>query len=313
MVLPDAIVVAVGRWLRLLSSSSFAQASEIIRVSAAFSDLTLTQYASALEWAKHSQLVVSGPDGLQLASDLHKIPAGQLHQKIFRTLLEQSFPLWLADADSLVRTPAELPQDALALAMQLGVNEMDAFAAVKQLHGKIDLEQRARVGAAGERELVSFLEERWPGSTEHIALTDDGFGYDVVFRHDSSEWHLEVKSTLRRGRLVVHLSRQEYEMGKIDPAWRLVVVGLDNELRLRALATARHKDVIVRAPVDMCHEVRWSAASHQLTSQDLEPGIPFVLDQRATRGEVSATSLGAADDSVAVHDFSWMPQPRPTG
>jgi len=313
MVLPDAIVVALGRWLRLLRSSSFPKASEIIRVSAAFSDLTLTQYASALELAKHLQLVVSGPEGLQLAKEIRATSDSQVGQKVFRVLLEQSFPLWLADADSLVPTPTELPQDALALAVQLGINEMEAFAVVKQLHGKIDLEQRSRVGAAGERALVEYLEERWPGSTDHIALTDDGFGYDVLFRHNSSEWHLEVKSTLRRGRLVVHLSRQEYEVGKLDPAWRLVVVGLDNDLQLRGIATARHPDFLSRAPVDMYHEVKWRTASHQLTSQDLEPGIPFALNQRPGRDCLPNAPLGASDNMFASPEFSWMPHPQYAG
>jgi hypothetical protein len=313
MVLPDAIVVALGRWLRLLRSSSFSKASEIIRVSAAFSDLTLTQYASALELAKHLQLVVSGPEGLKLAKDIRTSSESQVGQKVFRVLLEQSSPLWLADADSLVPTPTELPHDALALAMQLGINEMEAFAVVKQLHGKIDLEQRSRVGVAGEKALVAFLEERWPGSTDHIALTDDGFGYDVLFRHNSSEWHLEVKSTLRRGRLMVHLSRQEHEVGKLDPAWRLVVVGLDNDLRLRVIATARHPDLLSRAPVDTCHEVRWRTASHQLTSQDLEPGIPFALDQQYGRDCLPNAPLVTSDNIFASHEFSWMPHLQPTG
>jgi len=313
MVLPNAIVVALGRWLRLLRSSSFAKASEIIRVSAAFSDLTLTQYASALELAKHLQLVVSGPEGLQLAEGIRNTADDQVGQKVFRVLLEQSSPLWLADADSLVPTPTDLPQDALALAEQLGIHEMEAFAVVKQLYGKIDLEQRSRVGAAGEKALVAFLEERWPGSTEHIALTDDGFGYDVLFRHNSSEWHLEVKSTLRRGRLVVHLSRQEYEVGKLDPCWRLVVVGLDNDLRLRAIATARNLDVLRRAPLDTCHEVRWRAASHQLNSQDLEPGIPFVLNQWTGEDDLPNAQSGTSENPCASHEFSWMPHPQTGG
>ena len=310
MVLPDAIAVALGRWLRLLRSSSFPKASEIIRVSAAFSDLTLTQYASALELARHLQLIVPGPEGLQLAKGIRTTSDSQVGQKVFRVLLEQSSPLWLADADSLVPTPTDLPQDALALAEQLAISETEAFTVVKQLCGKIDLEQRSRVGAAGEKALVEFLEERWPGSTDHIALTNDGFGYDVLFRNNLSEWHLEVKSTLRRGRLMVHLSRQEYEVGKLDPAWRLVVVGLDNDLRLRVIATARHPDLLSRAPVDTCHEVRWRTASHQLTSQDLEPGIPFALDEHSGRDCLPNAPLGASCNMLASPEFSWMPNPQ---
>ena len=62
-----------------------------------------------------------------------------------------------------------------------------------------------------------------------VALKDDGLGYDVVGPLPTAMWHLEVKSTTRRGRLVIRISRLEYEIGAMDPLWRLVIVGLDSQ------------------------------------------------------------------------------------
>lgn len=64
------------------------------------------------------------------------------------------------------------------------------------------------------------LERRWPGSTRHVALTDDGLGYDLAFSCRGRTLHLEVKTTGRRGRLVLYLSRHEHEVALLDPDWR---------------------------------------------------------------------------------------------
>jgi hypothetical protein len=306
MVLPKAILLALGRWLRLLRSSSLSQATELLRVGSEFSDLTMTQYAAALEWATTCQLLVDGPHGLQLCKAVRDLPDSQFGQMLFRILLEQASPFWLADADVLIPTPQELPQDASDLAENLGINEIEAFIAIKQLHGLIDIEQRSLIGTAGERAMVTFLEKHWPGSTNHVALTDDGFGYDVVFRHGVTEWHLEVKSTLRRGRLVVHLSRHEHEIGMLDPAWRLVVLALDEQFRLRRIATVRHLEVLRRAPNDVCREAKWQSASHQLSSHNLEVGFPFIVDSDIDRILHEDLRGAAGGEILAVHECSWI-------
>ena len=126
-------------------------------------------------------------------------PDQQLNQLLFERTLERSMPAWLADADFLVPDPGEVPQDAASLAEVLGLSEQASFLAIRNVHGHIDLAERARVGLAGERALIEFLECRWPGSTTHIAEANDGFGYDVLFRHGKEHWHLEVKTTIRRG------------------------------------------------------------------------------------------------------------------
>jgi hypothetical protein len=302
----DSIVRAATRWLRLLRTSTLAQASGIIRADASYADLTQTQYASALEWLRNLQLFTDAQHGLELSALITKLPDEQINQLLFERILEGAEPAWLPDADLLVLDPAELPQDAAALAGSLGLSERVAFTVVRHVHGRIDLSERTRVGLAGERALIELLEHRWPGSTTHVSQTGDGFGYDVLFRQGNAQWHLEVKATTRRGRLVIYLSRHEHEVSLQDPHWRLVVVGLNNHLRLQALATARYTELLGRAPRDICGDAKWQSTSYELTSKDLQRGLSFldgrILDQNLT--EDDALSNGSF---IGTSGFTWMP------
>lgn len=309
MLPPDSIVLAATRWLRLLRDSTLGQAFTIIRADASYTDLTQTQYASGLEWLEAVDLLKNGPRGLELSPTVSELPEEQINQLLFERILMRAEPAWLPDADSLVPDPADLPQDAASLANSLGLSEQAAFLLVRHLHGRVDKTERARIGTAGERALVEFLERRWPGSTIHVALTDDGFGYDVLFRHQNAQWHLEVKTTTRRGRLVIYLSRHEHEVGLHDPYWRLIVVGLDDQLLLQAVATVRHSEVLSRAPCDLYTESKWQSASHQLTSKDLHRGLVLTGDNAAAPGFMAEFSNSTSNLPNA---FVWMPKPNTT-
>ena len=140
------------------------------------------------------------------------------------------------------------------VAATLNLSDRMALSAIRHVHGRVDVSRRAELGSDGERGLIELLEQHWPGTTVHVSATDDGFGYDVLFRHSGVEWHLEVKTTLRRGRLVVYLSRHEYEVSVRDPHWRLIVVGLNEEKHACAIATVQHEAVFGRTPQDVCLE-----------------------------------------------------------
>lgn len=279
------------------------QSAALIRASATFSDLTLTQYASGLDWLRAIALLQGEGPQEMLVSDARNLSDAGLRQLLFERCISASQPLWLADADSLIPEPGELPQDALALADVLGLEDNVAFLALRRVHGRIDLQERARVGAAGEAALVCLLESEWPGSTNHVALTDDGFGYDVAVTVGGRSWHLEVKTTSRRGRLVLYLSRHEHEVGLRDPAWRLVVVGLTEDGHVGALATARHQVLQSRAPEDRGPAARWENVRHHVGPDDLDAGLPFfaastllILDPILIYGWAESSSR-----------FSWAP------
>lgn len=304
----DTVVRAAARWLDVLRTSTLEQGWGLIGADTRYTDLTQTQYASALEWLRALELVVVGSNGVELSVAVKALPQALGNQLLFERSLERAAPAWLPDADILIPDASELPQDAAGLADTLGLSDTVALLAVRQIHGRIDLAQRAQVGLAGELALIDFLESNWPGSTVHIAKDNDGFGYDVLFRHKNVEWHLEVKSTTRRGRLVVYLSRHEHEVGMRDSKWRLIVVGLDDQLRLHAIATVRYPQIVERAPRDLCAEAKWQSTSHQLTPADLQCGLSFLeaplADSNSLTGEFSPRR-----DSLPQGEFAWMPPP----
>jgi hypothetical protein len=275
------------------------QAAALIRADAAYTDLSPTQYGSALDWLLEAGLVVDTNGTRQLAADVQGASDLECRQLLFdRSLLAMS-PAWLVDADALISDTDELPQDALQLAALFDLNDNHALLGVRQVSGRVDLAARSRVGAEGEAALVALLEAEWPGATRHVALTDDGFGYDVSVSVDGFSWHLEVKTTVRRGRLVVYLSRHEFNVSRLDPAWRLVIVGLSDEGSIPALATVQAGVVQARVPADQHARGRWESVRLELAPSDLSRGLGFLP------ANASPTLHGRPDPSRSV--FGWLP------
>lgn len=299
----DGVLVAAYRWLCLLQRSTLPQASAVIRANTAYTDLSPTQYAAALDWLTTVRLLHSTDAGARLAPAALGLTDAGTRQLLFGRSLEAAAPAWLPDADVLVRNPSELPQDVSHLADVLGLDDSTALLTVRQIHGRIDLAERSRIGAQGEKGLAALLECRWPGSTNHVALTDDGLGYDLAFTLGVNTWHLEVKTTSRRGRLVVYLSRHEHEVALLDRDWRLVVVGLGGDGAPAAIATARHQLLQERAPRDWDQAARWESARHELRPSDLHPGLAF-LSYLEPGGPASLFRRGTLQE---ISPFLWMP------
>lgn len=302
MLPPEFTMRAAMRWLELLSRSTFRQASAIINAEPSYADLTLTQYAGALEWLKRCSLLTETEEGLTLSSLALRPAADNIGLMLFGAAVESSRPSWITASDDLIADAGDLPEDACRLARVAGVSPSQAAILIRQVHRKLDLEERARVGMAGERALVELLERNSPGSASHVALLDDGLGYDLEFSHESGVWHLEVKSTRRRGRLAVYLSRHEHEIAGLDTAWRLVIVGLDSEDRACAVATAHTAELLSHSPKDQDSAARWESARHLLRQKDLAPGLPFC----------GLGTMGAAQspaDWESAGRFDWMPTP----
>ena len=304
----DAVVRAALRWLTLLQRSTLEQASALIRADPVYTDLSSTQYALALEWLRDIgalEVVPAALHGfprstLRIHASLRRSGLNGLRLGVFERGVAHAAPPWLPDFDILVRDPRDLPDDALGLASALSLSDQAAYRGVQRIQGKVDLELRAQVGAAGEIQLVELLENRWPGSTSHVALESDGFGYDVVFWHGSDEWHLEVKTTTRRGRLVVYLSRHEFEVAREDPKWRLIIVGLTPAGTMTALATADLASLAARMPSDQDPSARWESVRIDVSSRDLHRGLRLAPGMPA----IDVWPVNAGDAQL---DVSWLP------
>jgi uncharacterized protein DUF3883 len=299
----EAVVRAASRWLVLLEKSSFAEAGAILRANTDYLDLTYTQYSVGLEWLGEVGLIVRGEHGYVVTAEAARLSPEERNQLLFMKAVEGSDRPWLPDADLLIQNVEDLPEEAAELGASLGLSEDSTLVGIRQVHGHIDLELRRVIGGAGERALVAALEHQWPGSTVHVALEHDGYGYDVAFQHPGGRsWHLEVKSTTRQGRLVLHLSRQEHDVGRLDPAWQLLVVGLDSDHELECLATSTGEALFGQAPRDTPAGAKWQSASYELGPADLRSGLDFLdalpsgLDPVLRSGTRNARS-----------SFAWMP------
>jgi hypothetical protein len=299
----EPIVRAAARWMKLLRTWPISRAASLIRADATFTDLTQTQYAAALEWLRVINIAVDSPAGVTIASEIRDLSDGETHALLFERTVECAAPLWLVDADLLIPDTDALPQDVIQIAQGLKLTEAAALSAIRHVHGKVNIKERSELGSQGELALIELLERRWPGSTTHVAATDDGLGYDLVFRHGGTSWHLEVKSTRRRGRLALYLSRHEYEVSLRDPHWRLIAIGLDEEMTVRAVATVPSSELAKRAPSDACFESRWQSVSHELGAGEIEAGLSFI---GVPVGDLCWS--GEADSRREWGSFAWMPR-----
>lgn len=271
---PDPVLRAAVRWLDRLPASGAARVRALFTAHSDFSDITPTQYDAAYEWL--------GRTGL-LERVRSSIPA---HRRVFDAAVAHSGALWLPDADLLVRGPDELPDDALRTAQSLGLSEGEAYAQIAAVWGKVDAEGRARFGAAGELALVRLLEASAEASVEHVAAWSDGYGYDIAVHASRHSAHLEAKATMRRSRLTVYLSRNEYETMLRDPHWELVAVRLAPDLQPLAIATVPKDWIAAQAPADRGPRGRWESCRLDVPPDVPLPGIPCiapVLAQDASR------------------------------
>ncbi|WP_459805438.1 protein NO VEIN domain-containing protein [Herbidospora sp. RD11066] len=188
------------------------------------------------------------------------------------SLIEAAFrdALWLPDADLLVTSPEELPMDVIRAADAIGLGAQDALAVIRDTWGKVDAETRLRVGNAGELALLDLLRASSDLPVRHVAETSDGYGYDIAV----GDAHLEVKSTTRRGRLVIYLSRHEYETMRRDPGWILVIVRLSQDLQLTAVATLDRQWIEQTVPADQVHSGRWESVRFDVPVDAVTSGLP---------------------------------------
>jgi len=276
----------------------------ILRSHPEYADFTQGQYQAALELLKNTGALVNHSQSWILAENFRSLPTAQVGQIIFENIIELSAPAWLPDSDLLLSDHNDLPEDAVSLATAFGLDDAKSFGAIQNVHTRIDLIRRKEIGDAGESELLKFLEKNWQGSTAHVASVSDWFGYDIAFQHGGSEWHFEVKSTTRRGRMNIYLSRNEFEKSRRDPMWRLIIAGLDQSLKLIAIATLRDGHLEMCAPSDCSSKAKWQSAAFEIAQDCLLRGI--CLDDRRPNQSTLSESLELTYGASETW-FGWLP------
>ncbi|WP_146175330.1 DUF3883 domain-containing protein [Paraconexibacter algicola] len=279
----------------MLQTSTRDQAWELVRARAAYADVSLTQYGLAEDLLRETGLIAPHSSSSQLREDLTDASSEVLSTALFDAMLSAANPRWLPDADLLVPTLDDLPADAAEAADAVGLSEAAAFLAIERAQRKFDATDRAAVGTAGEQALVELLEADYPGGVDHVSQRDDTLGYDIRVDTGDASWHLEVKSTTRRGRLTVFLSRNEFLVAQHDAAWKLVVVGLREDLSPGAVCTGSRPALWEAAPTDR-PGARWETARFDLAPESLTLGLPFLPKAEQTMHLVSQR-----------HRFGWAP------
>lgn len=194
--------------------------------------------------------------------------------RIYDAAIVDSGASWLSDADVLVQSPDEIPEDALRAAEALGLEPSEAYARIGAAWGKVDAAGRARIGAMGEEALLNLLRASTTAAVEHIAAWSDAHGYDIAVQGQACSAHLEVKSTLRRGRLTVYISRNEYETMLRDADWHMVAVQLTPDGEPIAVSTVPSDWIAAHVPTDPGVLGRWESCRLSIPSDVLASGIP---------------------------------------
>ncbi|MFD4353383.1 protein NO VEIN domain-containing protein [Nocardia sp. NPDC058518] len=265
---PKPILQAAVRWLDVLRNSDHNVARTLFVTAERYADLTPTQYDVAYIWLKSVGLLDDADVSTPIAD------------QVFDAAILHSDALWLADADSLIQAPEELPADVHAVAEALGIEDISAFQRVHQVWGKVDLVERKRIGDAGEFALIGLLSEAAAShDIDHVALRADGFGYDIAYRRCGEARNFEVKTTTRRTRTVLYLSRHEYRTMMNDPNWHLVVVRLDGDLEPIEVGRVPQDWISSNVPVDTSTNGRWESCRMTVPEDVLVPGVPVEIER----------------------------------
>jgi hypothetical protein len=107
-------------------------------------------------------------------------------------------------------------------------------------------------------------------------LISDQLGYDVIApRLDGSSRRIEVKATRRLAwRGEVYISRNEFEVGLLDPDWSLVVVEVDAEDMPSLLGWCPAEALVAKMPADRHHLGRWNSVRLLQAEGVLSSGLP---------------------------------------
>lgn len=257
---PDPILRGAVRWLERIPGSGIARTRSILVTNPRLADLTPTQYETALQWLERTGL---------LGEDSNGAPAAV---RVYAKAVTET--AWFGDTDFQVRNPGELPEDALVAAEALSLDPDEAFQHLVAAWGKVDTEARERVGSAGEIGLVDLLTQAVDAEVEQVSLWSDGLGYDIAVTAPEFASHLEVKSSTRRGRLTLYLSRNEFDVMRRDPNWALVAVTLSPELNVVAVRTIRSSWLTTAAPRDNGSGGRWQSCRFDIPAEETVPGLP---------------------------------------
>lgn len=262
---PESVLLASRRWLEILPhTGGVPRAQALLTTHRQFSDVSPTQYATALSWLRELGL---------LDAVCSPVPPAN---RVLSAIFEKAPPTWVQDSDELIRAPDELPSDIVTVGQMLGLDANGVYEQLVSSWGKVDAAARERVGAAGEAELVSILRERTDGRVDHVSTWSDGFGYDIAYAQGEVNAHLEVKSTTRIGRFTAYLSRHECDVMLRDHHWALVAVRLTDKLAIAGVGHVPREWIGANLPQDAGPSGAWASCKLEVPLEVIEDHVPHL-------------------------------------
>jgi hypothetical protein len=264
MVFPaNSVLMAAARWMALLKNGDLGQARMVIATVPMFRDLTQTQYELGLHWLSEVGLLGDCGPAAGVEPGFRVLERALIHDR----------PLWINLIDQDTADEGDFPSDLMGAAMALGLDEQHVLAAVRSVTGRFDDEARRKLGALGEVELVELLMTVTSGEVRHVARLSDAFGYDIEWARGERMLRLEVKTTSRGGELVFYLSRNEYEVARREPDWRLLVLFAPRGESVEAIVTVDRSWILANGPSDSLGGAVWESARFRPTGDVLAVGI----------------------------------------
>jgi hypothetical protein len=204
---------------------------------------------------------------------------------LFDLLLERRPPDWLRSAagGTKVKVAVIPDRDREAIETVLADPAMRE-AKLLQAGRRVNAERLAEVGSIGEEHVVLECRDELSGlgredlaaAVERVSLISDQLGYDVVAPTLNGETRrLEVKATRRSAwRGEVFISRNEFEQGRVDPDWALVVVEVDALDEPTLAGWCRGEAIASLIPEDAHPMGRWASVRLMEIGALLEDGLP---------------------------------------
>ncbi|MEV0024394.1 DUF3883 domain-containing protein [Streptomyces atroolivaceus] len=153
-------------------------------------------------------------------------------------------------------------------------DDLTAGAVPRVLWSQAAEDAKRVVGAAGEQALLRLLRQGGVPYVRHVSAESDAYGYDIEAAQSVSERaHIEVKATTDPTRLVVHLTRHEYEVMAANAEWCLAAVLVGSDGNAVSIATVDRGWIHSAVPTDQGRGGRWESARLTVPSYALTPGL----------------------------------------
>ncbi|MFB7848154.1 protein NO VEIN domain-containing protein [Streptomyces sp. NPDC002466] len=154
------------------------------------------------------------------------------------------------------------------------LRDAGAASAIPQIRWSCAAEEARRaVGESGEQALLQLLIRRGVPQVRHVAAESDAYGYDIAAGASTERAHLEVKSTTNPTRLVIHLTRHEYEVMATDPIWHLVAVLVGRNGGAVNVATVSRAWLHSAVPADRDKAGRWESVRLEVPAHAITQGL----------------------------------------